>query len=682
MRLNIAYNLADKDMGNQRIPRIKITKKELEVIFDAISDPLFIHNEEFRIIRANRAYAKMTGISVEDIIGNPYHEVFPKMEKPFEICIKELESLEGEEYEDEVFLRDINKIYKMRIYPIWDEQKRFRCSIHILKDVTEARQAEEILKQEVGINRALLSVAESLSTTFDREEIFKRVIKILPLVLEADRFILFLWNNEVEAFIPAHTQGMPAGLKPFLMRLKITTEIPILERLHRGEIVVLEDVSESPFFPMDEEETFKMKSIIAVPIISRGETIGIINIDRIEVEKPFTERDKTLLKSIASLLTTSLENSFLYRDALEKTIDLDQKVETLSVMHEIDLAILSTLDPQEILENSVMMIGRIISCEKAIIALLDKEKGGFTFKAGWGISLPKDSFIPFSETTATEVIKRKRPEFIANLSKIKKTSPLEEIFLKEELLSHIRVPIIVKDEAIGILSIGAKRRSAFNTADLSTLEKIAAQIGIALENARLILDLKELFLGTIKALSEAIDAKSPWTKGHSERVTEYSIKIGKKMGLKNKDLEDLKIAALLHDIGKIAISDIILNKTGKLTDEEYEIVKRHPLRGAEMLGSLKKLRHIIPWIKSHHERFDGKGYPDGLKGEEIPLQSRIILIADIFDAMTSDRPYRKIPGEKKAIEEIKRNAGTQFDLKVVEMFLKVLKAERQTNYGS
>ncbi|MBI5047779.1 MAG: HD domain-containing protein [Deltaproteobacteria bacterium] len=184
--------------------------------------------------------------------------------------------------------------------------------------------------------------------------------------------------------------------------------------------------------------------------------------------------------------------------------------------------------------------------------------------------------------------------------------------------------------------------------------------------------LHELFMAAMVSLSSAIEAKSPWTKGHSERVTEYAIRIGRTMGLPDDELERLSIAGLLHDIGKIGIYDGILDKTGPLTDDEYEIVKRHPGKGADVLSPIKQLAGIIPWIRGHHESYDGKGYPDGLKGDEIPLQARILSVADAFDSMIAERPYRETPGKEMAIEELKRFSGIQFDPKVVEAFLRTL----------
>ena len=182
-------------------------------------------------------------------------------------------------------------------------------------------------------------------------------------------------------------------------------------------------------------------------------------------------------------------------------------------------------------------------------------------------------------------------------------------------------------------------------------------------------DLKELFYKTIKSISFALDAKDPYTHGHSLRVTLYSLILASHMGLNDTALEEIETAGLLHDIGKIGIPQSILCKTSKLTDEESAILKDHTGRGERMIKNVKKLHAVASWLKSHHERWDGKGYPAGLKGTEIPLFARIIALADTYDAMTSTRPYRKALPHDVAIQEIKRCAGMQFDPELAELFV-------------
>ena len=191
-----------------------------------------------------------------------------------------------------------------------------------------------------------------------------------------------------------------------------------------------------------------------------------------------------------------------------------------------------------------------------------------------------------------------------------------------------------------------------------------------LNNKTVILkDLRELFYKTIKLIAAALDAKDPYTHGHSMRVTMYSMILAKKLNLDDTMLEEIETAGLLHDIGKIGIPQSILCKPGKLTNEEFEVMKSHPEQGEKMLKDIKKLTLISNWLRTYHEKWDGTGYPNGLKGEEIPLSGRIIALADTYDAMTSDRPYRKALSHETAIDEIKRCAGTQFDPVLAQLFV-------------
>jgi putative nucleotidyltransferase with HDIG domain len=188
--------------------------------------------------------------------------------------------------------------------------------------------------------------------------------------------------------------------------------------------------------------------------------------------------------------------------------------------------------------------------------------------------------------------------------------------------------------------------------------------------------LKSLHLNTIKALIEAIEAKDPYTRGHSENVAKYSMLLGNELGLSPEALDRLHAAALLHDIGKIGIREEVLNKPAKLNSEEYEHIKKHPEISAQIVGSIPDLAIVASIIKHHHEHYNGQGYPDGLKGDEIPIESRILSIADTFDAMTSNRPYRQSCSKQKAFSELRKCANKQFDTELVEAFVKALKNVR------
>ncbi|MFW6134059.1 MAG: GAF and HD-GYP domain-containing protein [Elusimicrobiota bacterium] len=249
-------------------------------------------------------------------------------------------------------------------------------------------------------------------------------------------------------------------------------------------------------------------------------------------------------------------------------------------------------------------------------------------------------------------------------------------------MNLIASPVKVKDGVKGVLLvINNDENRFFVGSELVWVKGVCGEIGASTERIKLYKDMKELFLSSIEALSAAIDGKDPYTHGHSRRVTMYSMVIGKKLGLDKEELERVRLSSLLHDIGKIAVSESILLKKGKLTEEEWAKLKEHPVRGVKMLEAVKEFASLFPGIKHHHERWDGMGYPDGLKGEEIPLIARIISVADAFDAMTSKRSYRNALSEKEALEELERCKGTQFDNDIAEIFIKLYREKFYTAEG-
>jgi len=247
------------------------------------------------------------------------------------------------------------------------------------------------------------------------------------------------------------------------------------------------------------------------------------------------------------------------------------------------------------------------------------------------------------------------------------------------------IPSYFQDNLLGILLLGEKiSGEVFQKDELDFFAALASDVAVDIKNAQLFEDLqtelkvnRELFINTTLALAAAIDAKDHYTKGHTERVTHYTVLLAEKLSsfkeieLSPQFLENLHVASLLHDIGKIAIPEYILNKPGKLTDFEFAKIKEHPRRGVKILAHIKELKEAILGVKYHHERFDGKGYPEGLKGDKIPLIAAVISIADCYDAMTTDRPYRKALSKEAAIKEIETCSGTQFNSVVAKAFVEL-----------
>jgi len=239
-------------------------------------------------------------------------------------------------------------------------------------------------------------------------------------------------------------------------------------------------------------------------------------------------------------------------------------------------------------------------------------------------------------------------------------------------------PIRVRDQEVGALLVNNQQAVHVRAEHVEAFENLATLAGVAIQESRVREGLEDLFMSVIVSLTMALEAKDPYTEGHSVRVAAYSEAIGKQLGLPAGTLDMIHRSCLLHDIGKIAVDETILTKKGGLNPLEREKMDMHVLIGESILRPISLLHPLLPGVRHHHEHFDGTGHPDGLKGEEIPIEARIMAVADAFDAMTSNRPYREPVPEEQALTELRRAAGTQFDPRVVAAFEQIYPAVKRT----
>ncbi len=353
-----------------------------------------------------------------------------------------------------------------------------------------------------------------------------------------------------------------------------------------------------------------------------------------------------------------------------------KKLEQLKTLMELSSLINSTLDTMEIRKRTIEAAVRLLSAEAGSLMLVDRETGELFFEVALGEMGEKLKQIRLKkgEGIAGWVAERGEAIIIHDVRsdhRFFKTADDRSTFTTRDMVC---VPVKMKDKVIGVLEAINKKDGLFDEEDKEALTALANQVAIAIENANLYQELKEAFYETAEALAETIEKRDPYTGGHTKRVMNYSVVIGKALGLSKKELEDLKLAAILHDVGKIGVKDNILLKEDKLDPHEIENMKVHSIYGADILSYVKQLKKdIIPGVRGHHERVDGKGYPDNLKDGEIHILARIIAVADTFDAMTTDRPYRKALSAETALEELRKNAGTQFDKDVVDAFIRAYK---------
>lgn len=351
------------------------------------------------------------------------------------------------------------------------------------------------------------------------------------------------------------------------------------------------------------------------------------------------------------------------------------KEEQLRNLAKLSAILNSTLDPKEVQKRAMEAATELMNAEVGSLLLVDEKSNELYFEVALGEKSEqvKEIRLKIGEGIAGWVAQHGEPLIVEDVQKdprFAKKADKKSSFVTRDMIC---VPVRIKDKTIGVLQAINKEEGAFAHEHLELFQMLANQVGIAIENARLMEDLRQTFFETAEALAEAIEKRDPYTGGHTKRVLTYSMAAAGYMGLSPEEMEQLKLSAILHDIGKIGVEDRILRKQASLNDEEFGLMKTHPRMGAEIMQHVEKLKHVIPGMKYHHERFDGKGYPDGLKDVEIPLIARIIAVADTFDAMTSNRPYRKGLSDEAAINELMKFSAIQFDPDVVKAFKKAHK---------
>jgi HD-GYP domain-containing protein (c-di-GMP phosphodiesterase class II) len=398
----------------------------------------------------------------------------------------------------------------------------------------------------------------------------------------------------------------------------------------------------------------------------------VLELLRLPTSPSFHRDDAELIATIGHQLGMAVENARLYSEAAKR---LGQ----CSTLMELSAILNSTLQISEVLRRAVEAATRLMECEVGSLLLLNEKCDELVFEVALGERgrEVKEVRLKVGEGVAGWVARTGQSTVVSDVRRDPRFSRRVDVRTHFVTRNMICVAVKSRDRIIGVLqAINRRTDRPFDGEDQRLFESLARQVGIAIENARLYEEVKETFLSTAATLAEAIEKRDPYTGGHVRRVVDISLVIGEELGLKAEEKETLELAAILHDVGKIGIRDGVLLKHGPLTPEELAHIRLHPQLGAEILAPIKQLEAVIPAVRHHQERCDGQGYPQGLKGDEIPLASRVIAVADAFDAMTTDRPYRPRLSDEAAATEIEQCAGSQFDRKVAKAFLRAFRGGR------
>ena len=426
-----------------------------------------------------------------------------------------------------------------------------------------------------------------------------------------------------------------------------------------GSPVTVPDLSQSPELQSPPDLVrFGLHAAICMPMLEDGHLWGTLSVFDVN-KREWTTDDQRVLATLGNQGVVAVRNAELYEDNKQSIWELRSLQEALQ-------AATQTLDLSQVLPQVLAGAAKASSAQIGCLALDDA--GKLVLKGGFGTEYATAEKLALIDNVdiCREVMDSGKPFMEAMEQGTLSESPLNP-------RAVLCVPIKLRGAAIGVLFLANYQAGhAFTPAHRDLVSELADQAAVAIDNARLFKDREEVILSSLEALANAVDARDPYTAGHSQRVTQYALTIARQMKYSPKDQAAwvrLERGGRLHDIGKIGVPDAILQKAGKLTDEEFAKMKEHPVAGFNILSGLKMLTDELVIVRSHHERYDGKGYPDRKKGDELPMFAWIVSAADAIDAMTSDRPYRKASPLEVAVEQVRAGAGTHFHPDVAEAVL-------------
>lgn len=492
----------------------------------------------------------------------------------------------------------------------------------------------------------------------DEDSLIGRVTQMMVEKRYPEHFGILLLKNDGQAVLQRHSSY---HVKESLIPVTGTpTEIGIPGLVsQRKEALIIPDTSREPSYTGDRQHFL---SALCVPITLGERVFGVINVES-TARYAFGDHDLRLLNMVAGQLAMALHKQRLLQ--LER-----QRRQEAEILSQVTATLTSSLDLEQVLDQILIQLEEVIPYDSASLLLV--KRGTLTIAAIRSTHANYPSFVPpgmWKLKHIRRLIKTFQPVIIPD-------TVADPNWLTVEGVDYIRcwlgIPLVVKNQVIGILNIDKATPHFFHERHAHLATAFANQAAIALENAHLYQEMEDAYLQTVLSLAKAMDARDSYTGGHSLRLVEFSDRLCTQLGCDQKQARAIRWAAILHDIGKIGVPDEILRKPGPLTEDEWDIMRMHPVIGAEIITPVARLSQVVPVVRHHQEKYDGSGYPAGLKGEEIPLGARILAVVDAYAAITDNRVYRPARSHADAIVEIQRCSGKQFDPTIVEHFLKII----------
>jgi len=549
------------------------------------------------------------------------------------------------------------------------------------RDLTQRDAENQLLlaaeQKQRELSETLERVSRALGEILDLRKLLDLICRESVEVFKTHSAFLWLLEGGELVGFSAHGPGSDRFIG---MRFPIYDPHLLGARVARErKSILVNDASHSANVDQTMIEHFHIESMMGIPLIKGERILGALMImDSVNPQR-FSDEDLKTATIFGSHAALAIENAQLFE---RSNLFLEHE----RALREIDMAITSSPDLNLTLRIVLYQTRKQLNVDAAAVLRLNQKTQTLecTSSQGFQTALITQNHIKLGEGRAGNAALERRMFGRAEIESPHQIPDRIELIVAEEFAAYFIAPLITNNKLLGALEIYHHAPLKINTDWLKFLEALAGQAAIAVDSATMFNDLQrsneELALAyeaAIEGWARALELRDKETEGHTRRVTNTTVKLAQAMGIEDEDLRHMRRGALLHDIGKMGIPDSILLKPDVLTPEEMEIMRQHPAYAYNLLKGISYLRDDLDIPYCHHEKWDGTGYPRGLKGEEIPLSARIFAVADVYDALTSDRPYRKGWDPKTAIEHIRKESGSHFEPQVVEIFLKMLNVEDQ-----
>jgi HD-GYP domain-containing protein (c-di-GMP phosphodiesterase class II) len=547
----------------------------------------------------------------------------------------------------------------------------------IVRDITERKHAEEEIRAYTHRMEVLLEIEHAITSTLDLEEVLEIIMSEMARVIPYDSISLqSRRNNSLEILAcrgfsqPDEVVGLGFPLDPKYPNQAVVT---------RKTALSIEDVTQS--YPHFQSQSGRYKSghirsWLGVPLVYKDEVTGMIALDRAEV-LPFSEAEVKLAEAIASQAALAIENARLFSEA-------KRRLDRLASLRHIDRTITSSLDLRVTLNILLGHILQQLEVDAAAVLLYQPDLRSLEFVAGQGFRTRalQATNLRLGQGFAGQAALEGRVVQVSDLRQLRTGFLRSPDFRNEGFVSYLGIPLTAKGVITGVLEIYHRQPLDPGTEWMAFLETLAGQAAIAIDNIKLFNDLQmsnlelvQAYDATIEGWARALEMRDIEPEGHSSRVVDLTLELAQRLDVEEKQLMHIRRGALLHDLGMMGVSDAILQKPGELSDDEWRFVREHPLHAYRWLAPIEYLKPALDIPHYHHERWDGSGYPKGLKGEQIPLAARIFAVVDVWDSLQSERPYRKAWSREKTLTYLREQSGKHFDPNILDAFFK-LQVER------